>query len=536
MKKSYAMQLILVAILLMYGTIYANDSHKINLKKVPLISNTFASFANPGWSYTCNDGIEVELLSLGLRNSVPATLTIPNPENLDHVVVEIVYKGNNPGTSIEIFDDNGNAYIANREVPTGGSANVWYYRIEMPATASVNYNNTTLANYAQSLLVYAFRNKNTGTASSGVFTVLSGYNDIQTTTIPIQTDSGPRTVTVELPVSELTSDGRYIHIEVSAADGSFAELTDNVTSFAPDNCCIKIYELTMTNVAGSINEIEIKIDTRNRKNGQTVNGQSWIMAGAVKTDVRCSCVDFDTTAPTAVNLVDHILLQDISQMPQVEFVDECSMVSIAYSEYTALESCWLDFGPVSNNTNITFDNFPFDKSHHWENGYFQRFDDNSSKIHGRVVNNTDPTSGWIVEIFFETLVDYSSWIASGGFQDSDSQRQLRMYAHVDFTKPYRFNGFGSYTGSTITLLNNGGLHYMDIGAKNEYGSYGLGFKIAYEGTVNGQTIPATNMQNIEVNTSLKTCVNKRGRLIIREWIVTDAAGNSNVFIQRVELE
>ena len=537
MKKSYTKQLLLVAAFLMLTNVFSMvGTEPIAYEKIHLNSNTFTSMTDPGWSYTCDDGIEVELLSLGLQSSIPATLTIPNAENLDHIVVEIVYKGNNPGETIEIQDSNGTSYTATREVPTGGSSNVWYYRTEMPATPSVSYTNTTFQSHAQSLLVYAFRHKNTGAASSGVFTAVSGYNDIQTTTIPIQTDSGPRTVSVELPISELTDDGRYIHIEVSAADGSFVELTETIDNFAPGTCCIKVFKLDMTNVAGSVNEIEIKIDTRNDKNGQNVNGQSWVMGGAVKTDVRCSCVDFDTTPPTADNLVDHILLEDISQIPEVTFSDECSAVTVEYSQYEAAESCWIDFGPVFTDTNMTFDNFPFDKSHHWENGYFEKFNDNTAKVHGRVVNNTDPTSGWIVEIFFESLVDYTTWINSGGSQDTDALRQQRLFANVDFSKPYTFEGFGDYTGSTITLLSNSGSHYMDIGPRDEYGTYGIGFWLAYEGVVNGQTITAASAQNIEMYASLSTCVTKRATLIIREWKVTDAAGNSSIFIQRVETE
>lgn len=537
MRKSYPKQLVLVVIFLVLTNAYSyvgNDP--ITYKKIPVNSNSIVSMTDPGWSYTCEDGIEVELLSVGLKNNVPASIIIPNAENLDHLVVEIVYKGNNPGETIEIQDSNGNSYTATREVPAGGSSNVWYYRTEIPATPSVSYSNTSNQNFAQSMLVYAFRHQNTGAASSGVFTALSGYNDIQTTTIPIQTDSGPRTVTVELPISELTDDGRYLHFEVSASDGSFVELTETVDSFSPGTCCIKVFELTMNNVAGSVNEIEIKIDTRNRQNGLNVNGQSWVMAGAVKTDVRCSCVDFDTTPPTADNLVDHILVEDISQIPTITFSDECSAVTVEYSEYDGEESCWVGFGPVFTEATVLFDNFPFDKSHHWENGYFEKLTDNSAKVHGRVVNNTDPTSGWIVEIFFETLVDYTTWMNSGGFLDTDALRQQRLYANVDFSKPYTFEGFGEYTGSTITLLSNTNFHHMDIGPKNEYGSYGMGFRISYEGVVNGQTISAANSQNIEMYASLNTCVNRRARLIIRQWIVTDAAGNASVFIQRVELE
>jgi hypothetical protein len=517
---------------------YAKDGNpNPSSKKIDLNSNTFTSLTDPGWSYSCDESIEVELLSLGLKNNVPASIAISDVESLDHIVVEIVYKGNNPGSTIEIQDDNGNSYTANREVPSGGSSSVWYYRTEMPITTSVNYSNTTHASSAQSMLVYAFRHSNTGAATSGVFTALSGYNNIETVTIPIQTDDGPRTVSVELPISELTADGRYIHIEVSAADGSFVELTETIDDFSPGTCCIKIFELNMENVAGSVSEIEIKIDTRNNKNGQNVNGQSWVMGGAVKTDVMCSCVDSDTTPPTADNLVSHVLLEDINDMPEITFSDECSAVTIEYNEYEDItESCFIDFGPTYTDSNIWFHSFPFDKWHHWENGYFERFDDDSAKIHGRVVNNTDPTSGWIIEIFFETLVDFNTWVAAGGNIEDDAQRELRLYASIDFSKPYKLEGFGDYTGSNLTLLSNTNLHNMDIGPRDVYGDYGIGFWLSYEGTVNGQTVGGESLQHIDMYASLDKCVVKRVNMIVREWIVTDAAGNSSVFIQRVEFE
>lgn len=535
----------LFVLLLIHVNGYAtNDNADLTSKKIAPTSNTFTSLTDPGWSYTCKDGIEVELLSLGLKNNVPASISIPDVESLDHIVVEIVYKGNNPGNSIEIQDDSGNSYTAVREVPTGGSSNVWYYRTEMPATASVNYSDPTSAGYAQSILVYAFRHKNTSAATSGIFTALSGYNDIETATIPIQTDDGPRTVSVELPISELTADGRYLHIEVSASDGSFTELTETIDNFAPGTCCIKIFKLKLENVAGSVSEIDIKIDTRNHKNGQNVNGQSWVMGGAVKTDVNCSCVDFDTTPPTADNLDGHILLESITDgLPEVTFSDECSAVTVEYKQYEDItESCFIELGPenashnIPEDSNIWFHSFPFDKWHHWEDGYFEKFDDGSAKIHGRVVNNANPSSGWIMEIFFEKLVNYDDWVASGGNVENDSQRELRFYANVDFTKPYKIEGFGDYTNSNISLLSNTNLHNMDIGPRDVYGAYGIGFWLSYEGTVNGQVVGGENLQHIDMYASLDKCVTKRVNMITREWIVTDAAGNSSVFIQRVEFE
>lgn len=538
MKKNYLLKAFVFVLFLSHLTAFSKEGIKPISEKVAVKSNTFVSSTDPGWSYTCDDGIEVELLSLGLKKNVPVSLTISDLDAVERIVVEIVYKNKNPGSSIEIEDAAGNSYTANREVPSGGSSNVWYYRAELPATATINYSNTIHADHAQSLLAYVFRKKNNGTASSGYFTALSGYNDIQTITIPIQTDSGPRTVSVELPISELTPDGRYVHIEVSAADGNFAELTETINDFPSGTCCIKVFELTLTDVAGSIDEIEIKVDTRNKKNGLSVNGQSWVMGGAIKTNVRCSCVEFDTEMPTADNLIDHIILEDISQLPNVTFSDNCSNVTIEYVEHRSRESCEIDFGPVHTDSNIWFNSFPFNNLHHWNRGYYLQFLDGSAKIYGKISNNSETNSGWDAEIIFDTPINYSTWLNSGGQVANDSQKEQRMYANIDFSKPYRLNGFGNYNDSNLLLNNTTNLHHMDIGPRDVYGDYGIGLWSSYEGTVNGQVVGGESLQHIEMNASLNKCVRARdgADLIVREWLVTDAAGNTSLFVQRVELE
>ncbi len=86
------------------------------------------------------------------------------------------------------------------------------------------------------------------------------------------------------------------------------------------------------------------------------------------------------------------------------------------------------------------------------------------------------------------------------------------------------------------MLENTDPHYIEIGEKAEFGINGAGFKIAYEGTIDGVAIGNGGTQNIEMFVALDRCIDIRGLLLVREWIVTDAAGNSQVFIQRLESE
>ena len=534
MKKNYLLKMCALAIVLLHLNAFASESIHPSTKEEPVKAKAFASVTDPGWSYTYSDGIEVELISLGLKNNIPTTLNLGTLDDIERVVVEIVYKGNNPGTTIQVQDDSGNNYSATRVVSAGGSSNVWYYRTELPATTSINYTNTSQSNHAQSMLAYVFRKKNNGTASSGVFTAMGGYNNIETATIPIQTDSGPRTVTVELPISELTPDGRYIHIEVSAADGSFVELTETIDSFPSGECCIKVFELTMSNVAGNVDEIEIKIDTRRNKNGHA-GGQSWVMGGSVKTNVKSSCVEFDTELPTADNFTDYILIEDMSQLPVVTFSDNCSAVTIEYKQYKSRESCDIDFNTSNTDSNIIFNGVTPNNEYTYNKGHYVQVLDSSAKIFGKMRNNADANSGFDTALYFEKVMGYALWINAGGEVGNAADIDRHKFANVDFTQANSLIGFGTHTNDNIALANTNS-HYLDIGPRDRFGYPNVAFTLSYTGNVNGQTIP--NGQHIEMDSAFTKCVKARdgADLWVREWTVTDAAGNVAVFVQRVEIE
>ena len=137
------MYILLCAFLISPNSHSSNTKEKLPVKKSESGNYYVSSSTDPGWSYTCTDGIEVELLSVGLKNNIPASIDISDLEIVERIVVEIVYKGNNPGETIEIEDADGNSYTATRMVPAGGLS-VWYYRTEMPITSSINYSNTFL--------------------------------------------------------------------------------------------------------------------------------------------------------------------------------------------------------------------------------------------------------------------------------------------------------------------------------------------------------------------------------------------------------
>jgi hypothetical protein len=259
-----------------------------------LANNCATTITN--WSFDCEDGKLVDEYGYNANCNTTTTATIPNTANIYQYVVELVYKGTNPGSSVQVTNAAGTVYTLNRSTPFGTSSNVWVYRgLITGSTSSITYTNTNAKCDLQSLVVYAFRNDVNASASSGIFTNMSGYNDIQTITLTIPADQGPRDLVIEVPISELTADGRYLLLKATAGS-----VTNQVFLYGPNSalpgatCCLAIPTITLANVPGSVTQVVITVDTRHSQNGQSVNGQSWVIASGVNVDVEC--FDCDLTA------------------------------------------------------------------------------------------------------------------------------------------------------------------------------------------------------------------------------------------------
>jgi uncharacterized repeat protein (TIGR01451 family)/gliding motility-associated-like protein len=244
-----------------------------------------------GWNFECGDDKVVDEYGYNANCNETTVANVPNPLNdIYQYVVEIVYKGSNPGQSLQFTDSSNNAHTLYRSVPVGSSSNIWVYRgLINGSTTSVTYNTTSsLKCKLQSVVVYAFRNVPNASSSSGVFTSRSGVNDVQTITIDIPAFTGPRNLTIETPISELTEDGRYLLLKAESGG-----VTDQVFVYGPDaslpggTCCLAIPTLTLNAVPGAATQVVITVDTRNGQNGQSVNGQSWVIASGVNVDGDC---------------------------------------------------------------------------------------------------------------------------------------------------------------------------------------------------------------------------------------------------------
>ena len=240
-----------------------------------------------GWSFDCDDeqGRRVEMIGKGIKNAVPVSIDFSNTASIYQVVVEVVYKGGNPGSSIQIQDDAGNSYTAFRETPVGGSSNVFVYRATLPATSSISYSNQSNENKAQSILAYVFRQNQTPIIQQGQFTYISGYRDIQTLSFDLPTSATSRDIDINLPFSEITDDCRILNITASAGG-----VSETVTIDAPDaslgTCCLNIVPIHLDNVPGSATDLVITIESPTGSGCN--NGQSYVVAGAVCVDIACN--------------------------------------------------------------------------------------------------------------------------------------------------------------------------------------------------------------------------------------------------------
>ncbi|MFK7773361.1 MAG: hypothetical protein AB8F94_14530, partial [Saprospiraceae bacterium] len=251
---------------------------------------TYPVYCNPpmtSWNFDCESEEKVEIVGEGIINDVPHTLTFANSSNIYKTVVEVVYKGGNPGPQIVVFDNDGNPFSAYREEVPGSSSNVWVYRATMPGSASASIYNTTNQNKAQSMVAYLFRENVASSEQSGVFTYLSGHNNIETLTFDIPAATETRDIKVAVPISELTDDGRYLLLKASAGGVNTQQFVYGPSSTL--GCCLDILELTLNDVPAGATQVTLEIDTRHNQNGQTVNGQSYVLAGAV--EVTGECID-----------------------------------------------------------------------------------------------------------------------------------------------------------------------------------------------------------------------------------------------------
>ncbi|MCR9101591.1 MAG: SprB repeat-containing protein, partial [bacterium] len=246
--------------------------------------------APDNWAYDCGDNVTIDFYGSGANcsDNPDSEVIITNTAGVFQTVVEVVYKNQYPGSEVVVTAGGVNYSLPEVDI-SGTSSNVYVYRGLIAApVGSVSHNTETSGcgsqNGLQSLTAYAFRNTTIKRASSGSFTELSGYCNLVTFSIAIPTDDQARDLSILLPISELTDDGRFLTIRANAGG-----VTGSTTIFGPDGeCCQAAPVINLQNVPGSVSSVTIEVDTRSSQNPNGSGcGQSWVIAGLTYVDVDC---------------------------------------------------------------------------------------------------------------------------------------------------------------------------------------------------------------------------------------------------------
>jgi predicted transcriptional regulator len=251
-----------------------------------------------------------------------------------------------------------------------------------------------------------------------------------------------------------------------------------------------------------------------------------------------------TNAPevTANNLTESVTISQGESFPEVTFTNG---EVISYSENESDSLCEIELSSHENFNakNLWFHSFPeeYNQNFLWKDGYVLVKEDGTAEIFGTITNLDLPDSGFHLHYYFEELKDFDTWIASGGYQNTDDNASERRYARVDFNKPNSIVGFGAFSDSDLQLISTGNVAHMDYGPRDVYGGFGVGFWIDYKGTVNGMpagnTMSTSGANHVDMYAAIGDCIEVPeaacSDLIVRHWVVEDACGVQTTYVQTV---
>ena len=240
---------------------------------------------NPGWDYICADGVQVEIVGDGIQGQTSGTVGISNIGTVDSLLVFAIHKNGTPPASVDFSTDNGQNATASPQTvtkaPNGNSCSScrYYYTKFNPAnTVSVNTNGST---NIHSLIVYVFRSVGSNTASTAAIPVNQYfYKGDDSFTVPLPTASGPRDVTIEIPISELNNDTRVAEITASSGGVSVSETVMSYDALLGPS--LNIVTIVLPSVPGTATSVQIDVDSPNS------GGDSFIVSGYMHVTTDCS--------------------------------------------------------------------------------------------------------------------------------------------------------------------------------------------------------------------------------------------------------
>ena len=260
-----------------------------------LFCNSLSAQSSPSpWALTCDDGVEVEVIGIGLSSTgSSSSLPVLDPSNVQQVIVEAVCKFNCP-PSVDF--SNGTQTVTAMAAPLPFPRSTFIpparvYRASFSSVSSKGFLEIQGANsfYFLSMTAYLFR---TGTgvnqAGVGLFVDKSFYQTSDTFTVAIPKGTSTRDVTIRIPVTDLNNDTRVGTYR--ATIGGKSEYVTLMTADPALGQSLAFAVLRILNVAANDTTIEVIIESP--ANG----GDSFMIGGAISVDITC-----DNKPPIAID-------------------------------------------------------------------------------------------------------------------------------------------------------------------------------------------------------------------------------------------
>ena len=259
----------------------------------------------------------VDFIYRGLNKLLPARVSIPNPENVARVYMEVVYKGKLPDTklhkAIQAKLSTGDEVTLTPKLIKGtwGNDGVAVFFAEVGATSRVDLNFEVEENSAQSLLLYVLRNTPSTGYQAGVYASVYGYAETKSFDIPVPRDTRIRDITVTLPITEITTDGRVLDFVITAGSKEVAFRRQWTKDYTFRNeCCIDTVQATLRGVTGDFDKVTVKVISPSGSANPA--GQSYVLSGLLQVEVNPSCAPLRIQLPEDVCTDNTVVLSAVS--------------------------------------------------------------------------------------------------------------------------------------------------------------------------------------------------------------------------------